>query len=171
MIEPSVFPSSKENSMVPVSFAFLLSKSWILFLSLFITAFSSLPLKLALKLTSSNSILTSNTFTAAQIWNSLSLVLYHSSSSPCLQISLCVCVSGCTCALYWHCVCVIRGGRGGGGTCDLVCMFLPYLVWKCLLIFICCVRLYTTDLYHYRYLCIVCFSLSCKVLWVSKSTL
>ena len=79
------------------------------------------------------------------------------------------------CALYWHCVCVIRGVGGGGGggvsTCDLVCMFLPYLVWKCLLVFICCVRLYTTDLYHYRYLCTVCFSLSCEVLWLSKSTL
>ena len=37
------------------------------------TAPQYLALKLALKLTSSNSILTSNTFTAAQIWNSLSL--------------------------------------------------------------------------------------------------
>ena len=56
-------------------FASLLSKSGILFLSLYVTALSSLPSNLAFKLTSSNSILTSNGFSAAQIWNSLSLAL------------------------------------------------------------------------------------------------
>ena len=53
--------------MVVVPFASLLSKSEILFLSLSVTALPSLPSKLALKRTSSNSILTSNSFSAAQI--------------------------------------------------------------------------------------------------------
>ena len=73
MIEPFASPSLKENSTVVVPFASLLLKSGTLFLSLSDTAFPSLPSKQALKLTSSNSILTSNSFSAAQIQNSLSL--------------------------------------------------------------------------------------------------
>ena len=65
--EPFASPSSKENSMVVMPFASLLSKFGILFLSLSVTALPSLPSKLALKLTSSNSILTSNSFSAVQI--------------------------------------------------------------------------------------------------------
>ena len=47
------------------------------------------------------------------------------------------------------------------------CVFVM-LSWKCLLIFVCFVRLYTTDLCNYEYLRIVCFSLSCKVIsfWI-----
>ena len=71
-IESFASPSSKENSMVVVPFASLLSKSGILFLSLSITALPSPPSNLALKLTSSNSILTSNGFSAAQIGISIS---------------------------------------------------------------------------------------------------
>ena len=68
---------------------------------------------------------------------------------------ICVCVCVCVCVHVQFCVRV----------------FLPCFVWRCLIIFICSVCLYTTDLYNYGYLCIVCFSLSCKVLWDFESTL
>ena len=60
-------------------FAFLLCSSGILFFLLSVTDLVFVPSKLALKLMSSNSILTSNSFAAAQILNFLSLALYDSS--------------------------------------------------------------------------------------------
>ena len=57
------------------SFASLLHKSGILFLSLSVTALIPCPpSKLALKRTSSDSVFTCNSFSAAQIFNSLSLL-------------------------------------------------------------------------------------------------
>ena len=67
------------------------------------------------------------------------------------EIILCVCV----CVHVQFCVRV----------------FLPCFVWRGLIVFICFECLYTIDLYNYEYLCIVCFSLSCKVLWNSENTL
>ena len=87
-IELFASPPSEENSMVVVLFASLLPKSGILFLSLSITILPSLPSKLALKLTSSNSILTSNSFSGTNLELALSLALYYSSFSPCIQTSL-----------------------------------------------------------------------------------
>ena len=49
------------------AFCFLLHNSGILFFLLSVTALAFLPSKLALKLTSSNSVLTSNSFSAAHI--------------------------------------------------------------------------------------------------------
>ena len=50
--------------------------------------------------------------------------------------------------------------------CVCVCVRACVFVMVCIkmLIFVCFVRLYTIDLYNYGYLCIVCFSLSCKAL-------
>ena len=45
----------------------------------------------------------------------------------------------------------------------VVC-FCHALSKKCLLIFVCFVRLYTIDLYNYGYLRVVCFSLSCEAI-------
>ena len=59
MIELFASPPSKENSMVVVPSASLLHKSGIIFLLIFVTTLPSLPSKLALKHTSSNSLLTS----------------------------------------------------------------------------------------------------------------
>ena len=69
-------------------FASLLHKFGILFLLLSVTALPSLVSKQALKLTSSNSILNSDSFFAAQILSSLieSFPLYHSSSSPAFKL-------------------------------------------------------------------------------------
>ena len=114
--------------MVVMPFAFLLSKSGILFLLLSITALPSLPSKLALKLTFSNSILTYNSFSAEQIWNSL---LHFITALLALAIKLvfapmsisamCVCEWACASALYW-CVCV----------CVCVCMILCACVFAML---------------------------------------
>ena len=65
--------------MVVMPFAFLLHSSGILFFLLSVTDLVFLPSKLALKLMSSNSILTSNSLSAAQILNFLSFALYDSS--------------------------------------------------------------------------------------------
>ena len=40
-----------------------------------------------------------------------------------------------------------------------------------MLIFVCFVHLYNIDLYNYGCLCFACFSLSCKALWDTESTL
>ena len=66
-------PPSKANSMAVVPSASLLHKSGILFLSLSVTTFLSLPSKPALKLPSSNSILTSSR-------------LFQCLSRPCVHI-------------------------------------------------------------------------------------
>ena len=71
-------------------------------------------------------------------------------------------------ALYWQCVCTIL----------CVCVFV-HAVYVCFChtlyenvcsfdISVCFVYLYTIDLCNYRYLHIVCFSLSCKALQVSE---
>ena len=145
----------------------MLSKSGILFRSLSASALSPLLSKLALKLTSSNSILTSNSFSAAQI----SLSLCH---SRCLQISLyssphpsqlCVCMH--VCVYVPVCICFLMALCAILCVCVFVCVhanLCACFLWRCLLIFICSVRLYTIDLHNYAYLCIACFSLSCKVL-------
>ena len=49
------------------------------------------------------------------------------------------------------------------------CVFAMFCMT--MLILVCFVPLYTTDLYNYGYLCIVCFSLNCKALWDSESAL
>ena len=77
-------PPSKENNMVVTPSASLLHKSGYIFLSLSITALPSLPLSLALKLTSSSSFLTSNRFSAAQDFPFFTLS-HRSSQYPCLQ--------------------------------------------------------------------------------------
>ena len=88
-----------------------------------------------------------------------------------------VCVSWCVCvcALYLHCVhailCVC--------VCVWVCACVRVILCACvfamfcmkMLISVCFVRLYTIDLYNYGYLRIVCFTLSCKALCVSKRAL
>ena len=162
MIEHFTSPSSKENRMVVMPFAFLLSKSGILFLSLSITALPSLPLKLSLKLTSSNSIFTSNnsnSFTAAQIWNCLSLSLtahtfklvFTPHPAPCPS-QQCLCepvhslfVIVCMQSSVWVCMCVRACLHACARNLVCVCVFLPCFVWKCLLISVCFVCLYTID--------------------------
>ena len=96
----------------------LLPKARILFFSLSVTVLPSLPSKLALKGTSSNSILTSKSFSTAQIF--LSLARAHSSSSPAFKLvfqtystpcltrprapaRVCVCVCVCARALLRAC--------------------------------------------------------------------
>ena len=90
--------------------------------------------------------------------NSQELKLYGCCSTEIVKQTFdslyCVCVSVCVCG-------------GGGG----VRVFLPCFVLRCLLIFVYFVRLYTIDLYNYGYLRIVYFSLSCKALWDSKSSI
>ena len=56
------------------------------------------------------------------------------------------------------CVCVL----------DLVCVCFCHALYEN---FVCSVCLHTTDLYNHGYLHIVCFSLSCKALSVSESTI
>ena len=135
--------------MVVVPLASLLSTAGILFLSLCITALPSLPSKLASKLTSSNSILTTNGFSAAQIWNSLSFALYYSSSSPCLQISLFTPPRPPPTSFSAMCVCV--------------CLCFCHALYENVNFHMFCMLVHI-DSYNYGYLCIVCFTLSCKVL-------
>ena len=96
-------------------------------------------------------------------------------SAPC-HFQPCVCV----CALFIEimcvrfvcvcvCVCVCARARARARLCMRV--LLSCFVWRCLLIFVCFICLYTIELYNYGYLCIVCFSLSCKALYVSESAL
>ena len=100
--------------MLVLPFASLLPKSGILFLSLSVIALDpSLPSKLALKVTSSN-ILTSNSFSAAQIWNSFTFALYW----HCVCMCACVCVCVCVCVR----ACGRAGGRAGVRACVCVCV-------------------------------------------------
>ena len=78
---------------------------------------------------------------------------------------VCMCVSWCAYALYWHCVCVILCVCGGGWGAHvrvwaILCACVFAMLCTKILIFICFILLYTTDLYNYGYLRIVCFSLS-----------
>ena len=128
--------------MVVVPFASLLSKSGILFLLLSVTALPSLPSKLAWKLISSNSILTSNCFSAAQISLSLSLSL-SLTHSPCLQISLypppppphwgpqCLFSHVCVCVLFIGSVCVYVC------VCKPLCVCVRACAWLCVHTFFC----------------------------------
>ena len=114
--------------MVVVPSASLLRKPGILFLSLSVTALPTLPSNLALKQTSSNGILTSNRFSAAQILNflfssqsqlfclwkltfsktSIGLAYLFFFFFPSVSLAMCLCVhaSVCVCFLCWHCVCL-----------------------------------------------------------------
>ena len=65
-----------------------------------------------------------------------------------MRVNFCVCVCVCVC---------VR-------TCTILCACEFAMFCMKMLIFICFVCLYTTDLYNYGYLCIVCFSFSCKAL-------
>ena len=63
------------------------------------------------------------------------------------------------------CVCVCVRARA------ILCACVFAMFCMTMLILVCFVPLYTTDLYNYGYLCIVCFSLNCKALWDSESAL
>ena len=105
------------------------------------------------------SILTSNNFSAAQISLSVTVLAFKLvfTTTPPTFSAVRVCVRQCACAFYWHCVnanlcmcvCVC--------TCAILCACVFAMFCMKMLIFVCFVRLYTTDLYNYGYLCIVCF--------------
>ena len=175
MIESFASPSSKQNSMVVVPFALLLSRFGILFLLLPVTALPSPPSKLALKLTSSNSILTCNGFSAAQIWNSLALLLFNQAlafklvftppppPNPPMSSAMCVCVCElvrmcsllalCECVILCVCVCVCACKCAHACVSDLVCLcFFAMLCMKMFVNFHTFVRLY---ILHYLFFCFV----------------
>ena len=70
-------------------------------------------------------------------------------------------------------VCVWAGARVLfiGIVCAILCAYMPTILCACVFAMLCMkmfvnfVRLYTTDLYNYGYLRIVCFSVSCKALY------
>ena len=74
------------------------------------------------------------------------------------QPCVCVCFLLAVCVWTFVCVCVCTRTHAR----DFVCMRFFAMFCMKMLIFVCFVRLYTTDFYNYGYLCIVCFSLSCK---------
>ena len=122
--------------------AFLLHKSWTLSLSLSVIAF---------------------------------LALIQTSLYPPTPMSLlAVCVLVLACVLYRHCVFVRFSVCVCMHTClhDLVCACILLCIVICMKICVCfvCLFIYHWFVYIYGYFHIVCFSLSCKVLWVSESS-
>ena len=83
----------------------------------------------------------------------------------CVCACVCVCVCGGGHVLFIGIVCV----QSSVCVCVCVCVRSCVFAMLCVKIFVnfhvlyTC-KLYTTDLYNYGYLRIICFSLSCKVL-------
>ena len=164
MIKPSASPSSKTTtSMVVVLFASLQNLEFSSFHSPsqpFLLCLQNLPLQtvfwpvIAFLLHKSGTLLLSITALAFKLVYtpptppSQPHVCMCEPVSVCSLLALCACDPVCVCGV---CVCVWVHMRIH--VCVIFCVvFLPCFVWKCLLIFICFVHLYTTDLYSYGYL-------------------
>ena len=90
-----------------------------------------------------------------------------------MSVSVCVCVSVCV-RVCTRCVCVCARARAR--VCVYVCVCVCAILYVRVFAMLCmkmfvnfrmfCVLVYdyTVDLYNYRYLRIVCFSLNCKAL-------
>ena len=139
MIKPCASPSSRENSMVVMPFASLLSKSGILFLLLsqpFPPCLQNLPLQTVFWPVIA--------FSAAQNWNSASLFLFVTALAFKLVYTppppppththilshMCVHVNRWACALYWHCVHVIL-------CVCVVCVWVHTRTFMCAWFFVC----------------------------------
>ena len=95
-------------------------------------------------------------------------------------VCVCVCAHAHVRAFYWHCVCTRSCVRvcvcgcvcGCTQVCtqSCVCVFFMLCV-KVFVNFVCFIYLFICHWFVYGYLCIVCFSLVCKMLRVSESAL